>query len=85
MTKYKPNKQEIFAKNSSLAIYIYKDSKYDFDFHVYDRNTNRIVYQGAIPLVTLRAFMNLDSIVKPKKKKKSNYIPVGRRTNDQSN
>ena len=70
--KYKPNKTELFAKNSSLAISIHKDNKFDFDFHIYDRHTRRIIYEGSIPLVTLRSFMDLDKIVKPKRKKKKN-------------
>lgn len=78
--KYKPNKTELFAKNSSLAISVYKDKKHDFDFHIYDRRTNRIVYKGEIPLVTLGNFMDLEPIKKIKKKRA--YVPVSMRNND---
>ena len=66
MGKFKPNKQELFAKHSSLAISIYKDSKYDFDFHIYDRHTRRIVYSGKIPLITLKHYIDLEPIKKSK-------------------
>ena len=74
MGKYKPNKNELFAKGSSLAIGIYKDSKFDFDFHVYDRKTRRIIYSGSIPLVTLKDYICLEPIKKSTPKRKQ--IPL---------
>ena len=62
--RYKPNKNELFAKGSSLALAINKDKMYDFTFYVWDRRTNRILYKGDVPLVTLKSYMNLDKVVK---------------------
>lgn len=66
MSRYKPNKDEVFAKNNSLAFSLYKDSKLDFEFHIYDRRTKRIIYYGKIGLVTLASFMDLSRLEKKK-------------------
>lgn len=62
LSKYKPNNDELFAKHSSLAIQIYRDSAGDFDVFVYDRRTGRIIAQLDIALVTLRDYMDLTPI-----------------------
>lgn len=65
--KSKPSKNELFAKHSSLALAITKETQYDFDFHVYNRRTRRIIYRGKIPMMTMRDCMDISKIETKKK------------------
>ena len=62
--RYKPNKGEVFAKNSSLALAINKDKQYEFTFYVWNRRTNRIIYRGDISMAMLRDYMDVSKVVK---------------------
>ena len=67
--RYKERKGELFAKKSSLAIEIHKDSEYELKFYVYNRRTGSIVGDYKIPLLThcKDSWQNVDPIKRPKK------------------
>jgi hypothetical protein len=70
--RYKPFKDgsEIFAKKSSLAIQIQKDSEHELKFYVYNRRTHSILGFYEIPLLEhcKDSWQNVEPIVRPKKK-----------------
>ncbi len=67
--RYKPRKDEIFFKKSSLACELHKNQYGDEEVYIYDRRSNRIVMYARPALVTLRSYMDLTPIKKPRKKK----------------
>ena len=78
----KPSKDEVFFKNSSLAIQIHEDTEHEASLYVYNRRTRSIIAKYEVPLMEhcRNSMQDVDPIVKTKKKKK--YIPVGRRVNN---
>lgn len=68
--RMKPSKNEVFAKNSSLALQIHEDTDYEFSFYVYNRRTNSIIGWYKISLLEHCRRTMLDVTPIPKVKKK---------------
>ncbi len=68
--KYKPNKDEFFFKKSSLACGLTRGRYGDEQVIIYDRRTRRIITFVEPAMVTLKSFMDLTPIKRPKRKNK---------------
>jgi len=72
MAQYRtiPQKNEIFAINSSLAVSVFKDDNNSFNIHIWNRRDNSIIAKYVIPLLEHCRFslQNVDPIPKLKKR-----------------
>lgn len=67
--RYKPNKDEFFFKKSSLAVSLDHDDYGNEGVMIYDRRTQRIISRSFPALVTLKDYMELQKILKKRRKK----------------
>ena len=53
MAKFRtvPDKNEIFAKHSSLSITLHEDDEHTFSFYIWNRRTRSIISRYDIPLL----------------------------------
>lgn len=68
--RYKPSKNELFAKKSTLALQIDEDDELGFGGYIYDRKSKLIVSDFKVRVNTITKIDDLEIPKKQKKKEK---------------